>query len=250
MTMSKQGGAKPRPQQFPTLLELLRTERLYQLLRALIAGTIEKMLVQGPQHFTYPLNGDEVLLNDDDLAIVVGSVAKTTGRSRLKPVIQRSRNMGLLVMRLPRRAQTNLMLEMVALLGNLSSEDLSKLPPPLDMQRTATKSAYEKECGYAISLFEAMDNAHQVAIDRCEMGDKYVETSRWRREVRLASGQDLVIEDQRVIIRNGEATFDDVEGVEHTIRFVVERPMNEISSENLLRPSSRPSCSAARGYFL
>lgn len=225
MTKPNRGGKKPSAPQFPSLLELLRTENLYQLLRALLAGEIEKLLVPGVRYFSYPLDGDDAIVNDQDLATLTGTIAATLGRSRLKLTIQRSANGGLETMRLPPKVQTALMLEMTALLANLSAADVGALPQPLDVQRAAAKGAADTASGFTMSLFEAMDCADHVAIDGCEMGERFQELSQRRRRVSLASGEDLMLVAQRIRVCGGCATFEDADGAQRSIRLISERPL-------------------------
>lgn len=131
---TKAGGKKPSKKTFPTLLALLRDLRYYHLVRALLNGDIQKMLIAGPQHFTYRVEGDEVVANDEDLAVVVGSIKAAIGFKRLRLSAQRFPNIGLEVLSVSSAAKKALLLELIANLAHLSSADLVNLPHPLDIQ--------------------------------------------------------------------------------------------------------------------
>lgn len=131
---TKADGKAPSKKTFPTLLALLRDLRYYYLVRALLNGDIQKLLISGPQYFTYRLGGDEVLVSDENLAAVVGSIKTALGFKRLRLISQRSLNGGLVVLSLSPAAKKALLLELVAHLAHLSSADLANAPDPLDVQ--------------------------------------------------------------------------------------------------------------------
>lgn len=113
---------------FPPLLNVLRDRNLYPLLRALLRNEISKLLTS--MYFTYPLDGDEVLLDEAQLKIVVGSIGKTIGNTRLRATAKRLRGLeGQLTYVLSPAAKQALLLELAAVLANVSPFDLQALPP-------------------------------------------------------------------------------------------------------------------------
>lgn len=131
---TKADGKNPSQKTFPTLLALLRDLRYYFLVRALLNGDIQKFLFSGPQYFTYRMGGDEVLVRDEDLAAVVGSIKTALGFKRLRLSSQQSPNGGLEVLSLSPAAKKALLLELIAHLAHLSSVDLANAPDPVDVQ--------------------------------------------------------------------------------------------------------------------
>lgn len=83
------------------------------------------------------------------------------------------------------------------------------------------------EPGYTMGLFEALDCADIVAIDGCELLDRYQELSETRRRLRLGNEGDLTIDNQTIRIVSGTATFSDAAGLSHQVRFRVERAMQD-----------------------
>lgn len=79
--------------------------------------------------------------------------------------------------------------------------------------------------GYSCDLFNALDCADLVTIDGCELGTRYEEQSPTRRYISLANEEDMVIEDQRIVIIGGRATFKDAAGQERKLHFTVHRPL-------------------------
>ena len=113
---------------FPPLLNVVRDRNLYPLLRALLRNEISKLLTS--MYFTYPLDGDEVLLDEAQLKIVVGSIGKTIGNTRLRATAKRLRGLeGQLTYVLSPAAKQALLLELAAVLANVSAFDLQALPP-------------------------------------------------------------------------------------------------------------------------
>lgn len=113
---------------FPPLLNVLRDRNLYPLLRALLRNEISKLLTS--MYFTYPLDGDEVVLDEAQLKIVVGSIGKTIGNSRLRATAKKVRGLvGQITYVLSPAAKQALLLEFAAVLANLSAFDLQALPP-------------------------------------------------------------------------------------------------------------------------
>lgn len=90
------------------------------------------------------------------------------------------------------------------------------------------------EPGYCLPLFHALDSADLVAIDGVELMPRYRELTPARRLLLLANEEDLTIDDQEVRIVGGVATFTDVEGVPHQVRFSVERELDEASTDPML----------------
>jgi hypothetical protein len=127
--MNERTARSRRPAtEFPPLLNVLRDASLYPLLRALLNNEISKLLTS--MYFTYPLDGDEVLLDCDRLKTVVGSIGRTIGNQRLRATAKRLRGLeGQVTYVLSPAAKQALLLEMAALLGNLSAADLQGLPP-------------------------------------------------------------------------------------------------------------------------
>ena len=66
-----------------------------------------------------------------------------------------------------------------------------------------------------------------VAIDGVELMPKYRELTPERRQVRLANDEDVTVDDQAVRVVNGNATFVDVAGHSHRVRFCVECALDE-----------------------
>lgn len=88
--------------------------------------------------------------------------------------------------------------------------------------------------GYSLPLFHAFDSADIVAIDGVELVPRYRELTPTRRLLRLANEEDLMVDDQDVRIVAGCATFKDVDGYDHTVRFSVERAMEEAAVDPML----------------
>lgn len=83
-----------------------------------------------PGRNPYPLDGDEVLLDEAQLKIVVGSIGKTIGNTRLRATAKRVRGLeGQLTYVLSPAAKQALLVEMAAVLANVSTFDLEGLPP-------------------------------------------------------------------------------------------------------------------------
>jgi len=119
-------GSRATPA-FPPLLNVLRDRKLYPLLRALLRNEISKLLTS--MYFTYPLDGDEVVVDDAQLKIVVGSIGKTIGNTRLRANPKRLHGLeGQLTYVLSPAAKHALLLEMAAVLANVSPFDLEGLP--------------------------------------------------------------------------------------------------------------------------
>lgn len=126
-------NARPAPgrraeRAFPPLLNVLRDPSLYPLLRALLRGEISKLVTS--MYFTYDVDGDEVLLDEAQWKIVVGSIGKAIGNSRLRVSAKRVRRLeGQLTYVLSPSAKQALLLETAAVLANVSGFDLEGLPP-------------------------------------------------------------------------------------------------------------------------
>lgn len=88
--------------------------------------------------------------------------------------------------------------------------------------------------GYCLPLFHALDSADLVAIDGVELMPRYRELTPARRLVRLANEADMTIDDQDVRIIAGVATFSDVDGFPHQVRFSVERDLDEATTDPML----------------
>lgn len=91
-----------------------------------------------------------------------------------------------------------------------------------------------REPGYCLPLFHALDSADLVAIDGVESMPRYRELAPTRRMLRLATEEDLTIDDQEVRIVGGVATFTDVDGHPHQVRFSVERMLDEVTTDPML----------------
>jgi hypothetical protein len=119
---------RPVKAEFPPLLNVVRDASLYPLLRALLRNDVSKLLTSA--YFTYELDGDEIILDEQRLKVVVGSIGKTIGNPRLRVTAKRLRGLeGQLTYVLSAAAKQALLLEMAALLGKLSAADLQALPP-------------------------------------------------------------------------------------------------------------------------
>lgn len=92
----------------------------------------------------------------------------------------------------------------------------------------------DREPGYCLPLFHALDSADLVAIDGVELMPRYRELTPARRLLRLANEEDLTIDDQEVRIVGGVATFTDVDGFPHQVRFSVERMLEEEAADPML----------------
>lgn len=88
--------------------------------------------------------------------------------------------------------------------------------------------------GYRLPLFHAFDSADIVAIDGVELMPRYRDLSPTRRLIRLANEEDLTVDDQEVRIVAGSATFKDVDGDDHHVRFSVERTLDEAAVDPML----------------
>lgn len=98
------------------------------MLRALLRNEVARLVTS--KFFTYRLDGDEILLDPDQLKIVVGAIGTAIGNERLRVSTKRLSGLeGQFTMSLSAAAKQALMLEMAALLANLSGSDLDKLPP-------------------------------------------------------------------------------------------------------------------------
>jgi hypothetical protein len=73
-----------------------------------------------------------------------------------------------------------------------------------------------------------------VSIDGVELMPRYRELTPARRLVRLANEEDLTIDDQEVRIVAGVATFTDVDGIPHQVRFSVERALDDAATDPML----------------
>lgn len=102
----------------------------------------------------------------------------------------------------------------------------------LPFQYSMTQCARER--GYCLPLFHALDSADLVAIDGVELMPRYRELTPARRLVRLANEEDLTVDDQEVRIVSGVATFTDVDGFPHQVRFSVERELEETTIDPML----------------
>lgn len=113
---------------FPPLLDVLRDRSLYPVIRALLRNEISKLVTS--MYFTYEVDGDDVLLDEGQLKIVVGSIGKAIGNQRLRASPKRVRGLeGQLTYVLSPAAKQALLAEMAAVLANVSSFDLDRLPP-------------------------------------------------------------------------------------------------------------------------
>ena len=88
-------------------------------------------------------------------------------------------------------------------------------------------SSTDTVVGYVLPLFHALDSADVVAIDGVELMPNYRELTPERRQVRLANDEDVTVDDQAVRVVNGNATFVDVAGHSHRVRFCVECALDE-----------------------
>lgn len=95
-------------------------------------------------------------------------------------------------------------------------------------------TADERAPGYCLPLFHALDSADLVAIDGVESMPRYRELALTRRVIRLANEEDLTVDDQEVRIIGGVATFSDVDGLHHQVRFSVERMLDEVTTDPML----------------
>lgn len=120
----------------PTLLQVTRDPQHYALLRALVNEQVCRLTFPGSlSHFTYDVDGDEVLASDAQVALVCAAVARAIGRKQLRPTARRLRGLeGQETLVLPAKAKQGLLLELLALAANLSASDLAHLPPPVDVQ--------------------------------------------------------------------------------------------------------------------
>lgn len=113
---------------FPPLLNVLRDRNLYPLVRALLRNEISKLFTS--MYFTYELGGDEVVLDEAQLKIVLGSIGKAIGNTRLRASVKRVRGLeGQLTYVLSPAAKQALLVEMAAILANVSAFDVEGLPP-------------------------------------------------------------------------------------------------------------------------
>lgn len=103
----------------------------------------------------------------------------------------------------------------------------------LPFEYSMTQSAHAVQ-GYCLPLFHALDSADTVAIDGVELMPQYRELTPTRRLVRLANEEDLTVDEQEVRIVNGAATFNDVDGHAHQVRFSVERALDEATADAML----------------
>lgn len=68
------------------LIALLRDRGLAPLLRALLLNEINQLRGVAPAYFTYELEGEEVIVNDDDLASIIQILREATCRPNLDTV--------------------------------------------------------------------------------------------------------------------------------------------------------------------
>ena len=68
------------------LIALLRDRDLAPLLRALLLNGFSQLRNISPAYFTYDLEGEDVIVNDSDLATVVQILSDATGRPKLGTV--------------------------------------------------------------------------------------------------------------------------------------------------------------------
>lgn len=136
MKNSPKEGAAARDTLPATLLEVVRNARLYPLLRALLNDEVSRLDFPGAlEHFTYRLDGEEVLADPKDVECIAGAVGKALGKPKLRAtarVLPKYPHSKTLVF--PAAAKQLLLLELLALCANLSAGDLATLPPPVDLQ--------------------------------------------------------------------------------------------------------------------
>lgn len=92
---------------------------------------------------------------------------------------------------------------------------------------TRTRPAAAGPRGFCLPLFHVLDCADEVEIDGCEQLPRYLELSPSRRQIRLANEEDLTFEDQDVRVIGGSATFTDVDGYPHQVRFSTASALEE-----------------------
>lgn len=81
-------------------------------------------------HFTFDLEGDEVLVDRDQLRTIVGSIGSAINNPRLRVSERRLSGLqGQLTLVLSTSAKQALLAEMAALLANLSASDLGRIAP-------------------------------------------------------------------------------------------------------------------------
>jgi len=142
MPQFHQGGATSpttRSLQGLTLLQIVRSAEFYPILRALLNNEIARPIFQGAlPYFLYPLGGDETLVNEDELTAITQAIGASIGipRLRARPKVLRGLE-GQTTLVLPEPAKQACFMELLALMANLSVEDMAALPPPVDVQERA-----------------------------------------------------------------------------------------------------------------
>lgn len=147
MTNNKAAPGGTKPAVLPTLLQIVRDLTLYPMLRALLSDQITRMTIPGSiRAWTYFEQGDEVVVSDEQVAILYSALAATTGRPLLKPTEKRiSKGGAFVTLQLPDNVKTEILREVLALLAHLSADDLTRLPPPLDIQEAEERRRWEAE---------------------------------------------------------------------------------------------------------
>lgn len=112
----------------PPLLNVLRDPKLYPLVRALLRNEISRLTTS--MNLTFHYEGDDVVVHDDQLKTVAGSIGKAIGNPRLRVCAKRLPGLqGQITLVLSQPAKRALLVEMAALLANLSGTDVEGLPP-------------------------------------------------------------------------------------------------------------------------
>jgi hypothetical protein len=81
--------------------------------------------------------------------------------------------------------------------------------------------------GFTVSLFHALDSADRVAIDNADIDETWCEPGSDRRRLTTAADQVLLVDDQEIRIDGGSSDFLDTAGHSYSIRFWVEKELED-----------------------
>jgi hypothetical protein len=81
--------------------------------------------------------------------------------------------------------------------------------------------------GFTVSLFHALDSADRVAIDHADIDETWCELGSDRRRLTTAADQVFLVDDQDIRIDCGDSTFLDTAGHSYSIRFWVEKELED-----------------------
>jgi hypothetical protein len=84
-----------------TLKDVLAEPRLRDLLRALLSGAVNKLKIPGALHFTYELQGDEIVVLTEDLDAIEAALSDALGKPVAAKTVNRPQYQGQVWLALP-----------------------------------------------------------------------------------------------------------------------------------------------------